>query len=96
MHSFDMDIETYAIRVSGRVQGVGYRAAAVRRAHLIGVRGWVRNVADGTVEGVIQGSVDQVDRMLEWLRLGPPMARVETVDSERIPDDRRFSHFEQR
>jgi acylphosphatase len=91
-----MDIETYSIRVGGRVQGVGYRAATVRRAHLIGVRGWVRNVDDGTVEGIIQGSPDQIDRMLEWLRQGPPMARVETVESERIPDDRRFGHFEQR
>lgn len=88
--------ETYAIRINGRVQGVGYRAAAVRHAHLIGVRGWIRNVDDGTVEGVIQGSPDQIDLMLEWLRRGPPAARVTSVDNERLPDDRRFGHFEQR
>lgn len=89
-------IETYYILVRGRVQGVGYRAAAVRHAHSIGVRGWVRNLEEGEVEGMIQGTPDQVDLMLEWLRRGPPMARVSSVDSERRSDDRRFSHFEQR
>jgi len=89
-------IETYSIRISGRVQGVGYRAAAVRQAHLIGVKGWVRNVDDGTVEGIIQGGVDQIDLMLEWLRRGPPGAHVTAVDSQRESDDRRFGHFEQR
>jgi len=89
-------IETYSIRISGRVQGVGYRAAAVRQAHLIGVKGWIRNVDDGTVEGIIQGGADHIDLMLEWLRGGPPGARVISVDSQRESNDRRFGHFEQR
>jgi acylphosphatase len=89
-------IETYSIRISGRVQGVGYRAAAVRQAHLVGVKGWIRNVDDGTVEGIIQGGPDQIDLMLEWLRRGPPGARVASVDSQRESNDRRFGHFEQR
>ena len=89
-------IETYYVVIRGRVQGVGYRAAAVRHAHAIGVRGWVRNLEEGDVEGVIQGTPDQIDLMLEWLRRGPPFARVSAVDSERQSDDRRFGHFEQR
>ena len=91
-----MSVETYSLRVRGRVQGVGYRAATVRQAHLIGVRGWVRNVDDGTVEGVVQGTPDQVDLMFEWMRRGPPLAHVTSLEIERIPDDRRFGHFEHR
>ncbi|MCY0389655.1 acylphosphatase [Robbsia sp. Bb-Pol-6] len=94
--SHDSSLETHSIRVHGRVQGVGYRAAAVRQAHMIGVRGWVRNVEDGTVEAIVQGSPDQIDLMLEWMRRGPPAARVATLDCQREPDDRRFGHFEQR
>lgn len=92
----DTALETHSIRIQGRVQGVGYRAAAVRQAHLVGVRGWVRNVEDGSVEAIVQGSPDQVDLMLEWMRRGPPAARVTSLDSQREPDDRRFGHFEQR
>lgn len=88
--------ETYSIRIHGRVQGVGYRAAAVRQAHLLRIRGWIRNVDDGSVEGIIQGTADQIDLMLEWLRHGPPGARVTSVDNQRESDDRRFGHFEQR
>lgn len=94
--SHDTALETHSIRIQGRVQGVGYRAAAVRQAHLVGVRGWVRNVEDGSVEAIVQGSPDQVDLMLEWMRRGPPAARVTSLDSQREPDDRRFGHFEQR
>lgn len=89
-------LETHSVRVLGHVQGVGYRASAVRQAHMFGVRGWVRNVGDGSVEAIVQGSPDQVDLMLEWMRRGPPAARVTTLDSQRESDDRRFGHFEQR
>lgn len=64
----DTHIETVHVTVSGTVQGVGYRHAAVRRAHLLGARGWVQNMLDGTVEALVQGTPDQVDHMLEWLR----------------------------
>jgi acylphosphatase len=52
--------------VSGRVQGVGYRAAMIDVARAIGVSGWVRNRRDGTVEAVMQGDNEQVERMLAW------------------------------
>jgi acylphosphatase len=89
-------IETYSFLIRGRVQGVGYRASAVRQAHLLGIRGWIRNVGDGSVEGIIQGDPDQIDRMLEWMRRGPPLAEVVSLDNQRELDDRRFGHFEQR
>ena len=94
--SHDPLIEIYSFRIQGRVQGVGYRASAVRQAHLLGVRGWIRNVGDGSVEGMLQGNPDQIDRMLEWMRRGPPAAVVSSVDTQREYDHRRFTHFEQR
>ncbi|MDH2239654.1 acylphosphatase [Pigmentiphaga sp. GD03639] len=88
-------LETVLVRVTGRVQGVGYRLATVRRAHLVGVGGWVRNNDDGSVEALVQGTPDQVDQMLEWMRQGPPQARVDDLASERQFIDRRFARFEQ-
>lgn len=88
-------LETVIVRVTGRVQGVGYRLATVRRAHMVGVGGWVRNNEDGSVEALVQGTADQVDQMLEWMRQGPPQARVDDLASERQFIDRRFARFEQ-
>ena len=67
--------------VHGRVQGVGYRDAAVQAAFALRVRGWVRNRADGTVEAHVQGAPEAVDRYVEWCRQGPPLARVSKVDA---------------
>ena len=71
-HHPDTHLETVHVTVSGKVQGVGYRHATVRRAHLLGARGWVQNMEDGTVEALVQGTPDQVDHMLEWLRRARP------------------------
>jgi len=69
------------IRVRGRVQGVGFRYALRAEARRLGVCGWVRNRADGSVEALLQGSDDAVNRLMDWARLGPPGARVESLDS---------------
>lgn len=66
--------------VSGRVQGVNFRHSCLRRATELGVRGWVRNVVDGTVEVVAEGPPDAVEHLLEWCRHGPPHADVTGVD----------------
>ncbi len=65
--------------VSGRVQGVGYRDWLVREAGRHGVSGWVRNLADGRVEAVVQGEVGAVEAVIAACRLGPSYARVEDV-----------------
>ena len=91
----DSNLETLRVMVRGQVQGVGYRASAVRQAHLQRVTGWVRNNADGTVEAIVQGSPDQVDRMPEWMRHGPPAARVTDIETETDLTERRFERFEQ-
>jgi len=91
----DTQIETVHVTVSGTVQGVGYRHATVRRAHMLGAKGWVQNMLDGTVEALVQGTPDQVDHMLEWLRRGPPGASVQEIITRREYTDKRYIRFEQ-
>jgi acylphosphatase len=66
--------------VTGLVQGVWFRESCRREAEVLGVLGWVRNRADGTVEGAFEGPPGAVDRLVAWCREGPPRARVERVD----------------
>ena len=89
----DSRVETYYVHVRGTVQGVGFRHATVRQAHALRIRGYVANMEDGSVEAVIQGTANQVDRMLSWLRHGPPSARVDRVERAEMPaqDHARFT-----
>lgn len=69
------------VRVSGRVQGVFFRASTRREARRHGVVGWVRNTADGEVEAHLQGAEDRVEAVLDWMRDGgPSAARVSDID----------------
>jgi len=68
------------IVVTGRVQGVAFRANCQRAAEELGAHGWVRNRSDGAVELAAEGPPDVVDRLVEWCRRGPPAARVRAVD----------------
>ena len=67
------------VEVTGRVQGVFYRATCVERARALGLSGWVRNTVDGSVEAEFEGPDDQVRTMIDWCRVGPPGARVADV-----------------
>jgi len=66
--------------VIGRVQGVGFRFFAERAARELGVRGWVRNLPDGSVETLAEGDEASVRRYIERLRQGPRLSRVEAVE----------------
>lgn len=66
--------------VRGQVQGVFFRDTCRREAHHHRVRGWVRNRPDGSVEAVFDGSPDGVRAMVDWVRVGPPTARVDAVE----------------
>jgi len=66
--------------VSGRVQGVGFRAATHARAEAQGVAGWVRNLPDGSVEAAFEGDPAAVEALVDFCRAGPPWARVERVE----------------
>lgn len=68
------------VTVTGRVQGVWFRAWTVREATRLGLDGWVRNRADGGVEALIAGSEEALDKMLALLHRGPPAATVDKVD----------------
>ncbi len=65
--------------VSGRVQGVFYRATCIERARALGLGGWVRNLVDGRVEAAFEGSADDVETMVAWCRQGPPRATVAAI-----------------
>lgn len=81
------------IIVHGRVQGVGFRFFVVGVAEDLGVAGWVRNRRDGTVEALLQGEEDAVERAIAWARRGPPAARVERVDIAEVPNDATITGF---
>jgi acylphosphatase len=66
--------------VRGRVQGVGFRWFVEREAHILGLAGWVRNNADGSVEVLAQGTRDQLSGLRSRLRQGPRAARVDGVE----------------
>ena len=87
---------TLHLRISGRVQGVGFRDALRREAQSNGVSGWVRNRRDGTVEAVVQGDPAALERILSWARHGPPAARVSEVSAPeaRGEYDRPYSGFD--
>ncbi len=70
---------TVRVRITGRVQGVCYRAWAQGNAEALGLTGWVRNCRDGAVEALFSGEADQVFEMLARCRKGPPAAFVEDV-----------------
>lgn len=70
----------YRFRVEGRVQGVGFRQATRAKATALGLRGWVRNLPDGCVEGLASGSPVALSALRDWLGQGPPAASVAALD----------------
>jgi acylphosphatase len=79
--------------VTGRVQGVWYRASTMEKAQALGLKGYVRNLPDGNVEFVARGEEQKVDELIAWARQGPPSARVEQVEVDVLEDDGEFSEF---
>ncbi len=68
--------------ISGRVQGVWFRAGTREQALALGLSGYARNLLDGRVEVLAQGEPAALDALQRWLQRGPPLARVERVDVE--------------
>ena len=71
--------------VSGRVQGVAYRWSCLNEAERLGLRGWVRNLPDGRVEVVAEGTDRPLGKLLVWCREGPPLARVLDIEEHHGP-----------
>ncbi len=81
-------------RINGRVQGVGFRYFVSREAGALGVHGWVRNRADGTVEALAQGTNEELDRFLGRLQEGPRWSRVISVSVTEESDEDVLQGFE--
>lgn len=81
------------LRVLGRVQGVGFRFATEREARRLGLRGYVQNCEDWSVEIVAEGDPENVERLVEWAGRGPRAASVSRVDVTRRPASGEFSGF---
>jgi len=68
--------------VSGRVQGVGFRYSALKEADQLGLKGWIRNTRDGDVEVWAEGKPENLELFIAWLRRGPSLSRVDSVNVE--------------
>ena len=87
-------MKRFHLKVSGRVQGVGYRYFAIDTASELGLSGWARNTHDGSVEIEAQGDPLLIDKFCDQLRKGPPMARVTELELKEIkivPSDTEFT-----
>jgi len=80
--------------ISGRVQGVFFRAYAQDEARTLGLIGWVRNLRDGRVEAVFEGKEERVKEMLEWCHTGPPSSHVSNVEEIWEEPKGEFENFE--
>jgi len=87
---------TVHLRITGRVQGVGYRAWAQKTARKMNLTGWVRNLTDGSVEALAQGPKDVIEQFVAACQAGPMLARVTAVDTTTIEAAETFAGFEQR
>ena len=81
------------LRITGKVQGVFYRAWFAGQAEALGLAGWVRNRADGSVEAVVEGMAERVEEAIERARQGSPASRVEDVQVSDDTADERLDGF---
>lgn len=88
--------ERLSARITGRVQGVGFRNFTQMRARQLGVTGWVRNEDDGSVRLEAEGPRGALEELAEAVQEGPRMARVESVDAEWSRSDGEFEIFQVR
>ena len=80
--------------VSGRVQGVGFRYYCRAQARRLGLSGWVQNLPDGDVEVRAEGNAQKLEELLQWLKSGPPSARVDSVQSGKLEFSGKFGDFQ--
>jgi len=80
--------------ISGKVQGVWYRASTATKARELGLTGWVRNLADGKVECLACGEAEKVQALQDWFWQGSPASNVTNVESETVPSEE-HSSFQQ-
>lgn len=82
------------VQISGRVQGVGFRYFVEEKASALGLSGWVCNRPDGQVEAEAEGPREALERWLQFLKTGNSLSRVENLNVQWMPHDRRYETFE--
>lgn len=80
--------------VQGKVQGVFFRENTKQKAQELGLTGWVKNTDEGAVEAVFEGEKEKVSEIVEWLKNGPPLAKVENVEIEWQEYQNEFTGFQ--
>jgi acylphosphatase len=88
-----MNIISVHLKITGRVQGVGYRESMRMVAQALDVTGWVKNRADGSVEAIVQGDEPMVERLIAWCHNGPPGANVQFVEANLAEATQTFIAF---
>jgi len=78
-------LQTIEINVSGRVQGVFYRQSTKEKAVELGIKGKVMNLDNGNVKIIATGTKEQLNKLIDWCKTGPPKARVTNVDVQELP-----------
>ncbi|MDX1582533.1 MAG: acylphosphatase [Thermoanaerobaculia bacterium] len=86
--------ELRVLKIHGKVQGVGYRFFATRVARRLGLKGWIRNLRDGTVDAAVEGESDSIDEWIEEIREGPRYAEVTKIDQESKAYQGKFGEFD--
>ncbi len=87
------EIITLHLSITGRVQGVGFRESMRLIAQALNVTGWVRNLADGSVEATVQGEEAAVEQLVNWCHNGPPGANVKYVNARAVEDAETYIAF---
>lgn len=83
----------FEIKITGRVQGVGFRYFVQKRANEFDIKGWVKNMPDSGVLVMAQGDFNDMETFMDHLRIGPSMARVLKVEKNEMPELEDFSDF---
>lgn len=83
----------YHVRITGKVQGVYFRAETLREANRLGITGWVRNAEDGSVEAIFEGESGPIKAMIDWCWRGSPFSHVQTVETIQEDYQNEFSGF---
>jgi len=98
-HYCGLDLEVIFIKkrvhvlISGRVQGVWYRATTKQKAEQLGINGWVKNTSDGNVEAVFEGNEDLVDQMVKWCYEGSELSKVNNIQVKSEKHTGEFKDF---
>jgi len=89
----NMEKQRAHLKITGRVQGVGFRNSTRRQARKLGVNGWVKNLADGSVEIMVEGQKEDVEDLIKWAKNGPRLASVHGIDVDREDHRGEFEGF---